>query len=102
MSSGLMNGEIAGGGKYAPQGEQFKRLVNMHFNQHGGRKGVRSASAWSERSIRQQAKIHGSIRPGPAGSGLISPGKPTALESGHEGRQSFSHLHQLHESYNEK
>ncbi len=89
-------------GRYAPQGRQFKQLANMHFNQHGGRKGFRSASSWSERAIRQQANNHGSIRPGPAGSGLISPGKPTSIQSGHEGRGLFSHLHQLHESYNEK
>lgn len=90
---------------YASEDKAMKRLANMFFNQHGGRRGTRSASSWSAKALRDQAKSSMSIRPGPIGMGIVSPGKPTLIPSGHEaheGRTPFSHLHQLHETYNEK
>jgi hypothetical protein len=81
-----------------------KRLANMFFNTHGGRRGTRSATNTARKFLRKQASQFGSIRPGPMGMGMINPQKPTQIPSGHAAAESkiFSHLHQLHERYNEK
>jgi len=77
-----------------------KPLANMYFNQHGGRRGTRSASSWSQKALRDMANDEKTIRPN--AGGLLSPHKPTQLPSGHEGNMAYSHIHQLHENYNEK
>jgi len=92
------NSKVLGGSGAPP----FKRLANMTFNQHGGRSGTRSASSTANRMIRKEAERMGTVRPGPLGMGMINPAKPTKIMSGHEGQQKFSHLHQMHEKYNEK
>ena len=79
----------------------FKRLANMHFNQHGGRRGVRSATNVGDRMMRKQAQLEGTIRPGPRGMGLVNPDKSHHIPTGHENPR-HSHFHQLHERYNEK
>lgn len=80
-----------------------KPLANMFFNQHGGRRGVRSATNVGDKILKRQSALLGGngIRPGPMGMGLISPSKPTQILSG-QGSKQFSHLHQIHEKYNEK
>jgi hypothetical protein len=76
----------------------------MHFNSHGGRSGVRSAAKHADRLIRHQAQQMATIRPGPPGMGLVSPAKPNAIPQlpGSQERQKYSHLHQIHEKYNER
>lgn len=85
-------------------GPAYKPLANMFFNQHGGRRGVRSATNVGDKILRKQASQFGGIRPGPMGMGMITPSKPTQIPSGHHAAEQkvFSHLHQIHEKYNEK
>jgi hypothetical protein len=81
-----------------------KPLANMYFNQHSGRRGTRSATSTADKILRKQASEFGGIRPGPRGMGMINPMKPSQIPSGHEAaeKKTFSHLHQIHEKYNER
>lgn len=86
--------------------QKYKKLANMRFNQHGGRRGTRSATNVADKMLRKEADKHASIRPGPKGMGMKTPHKPTKLgkpggPGSLEGKK-FSHLHQMHEKYNEK
>ena len=81
----------------------YKSLANMYFNQHSGRRGVRSATNVAEKMLRKKSSDMGTIRGGPAGMGMVNPVKPTQLPSGSSNTtKPFSHLHQIHELYNEK
>jgi hypothetical protein len=83
--------------------KKYKQLANMSFNQHGGRRGTRSASSMADKMLRNQADKTSSIRPGPKGMGMRNPHKPTKLAGEqHLANKKFSHLHQMHEKYNEK
>jgi hypothetical protein len=85
---------------------KYKRLANMNFNQHGGRRGTRSATNVAGKMLRKEATRMGSIRPGPMGMGLRNPAGSNQSSMGggdkNDGKKQFSHLHQLHEKYNEK
>ena len=92
------------GGGHGSGAIPYKPLANMYFNQHGGRRGTRSATNLANKMLRKQAGEFGSVRPGPKGMGMINPRKPTQIRSGHEAAESesYSHLHQIHEKYNER
>ena len=88
----------------------FKPIANMRFNQHGGRRGVRSAGSLAHKIIKRQNKgatndfvenTGKGIRPGPRGMGIKTPHKPTQIVSSFE-KPAFSHLHMIHEKYNER
>lgn len=82
----------------------FKPLANMHFNQHGGRRGVRSATSVGEKMLKKTEHNHQGHRPGPMGMGHVVPHKPNAMfgENATPPTKQYSHFHQLHEKYNEK
>jgi hypothetical protein len=96
-----MSGAQQLGQHFQPVGNE-KRIANHLFGNHPGRRGVQSATRMTEHFLRGHNENFGSIRAGPMGMGMISPAKPTALPSGQEGREAFSHFHSLHEYYNEK
>ena len=84
-----------------------KPMANILFNNTGGRKGVKSAAGLAGTMLRKHAEQMGTIRPGPRGMGMVPPQKPTQIPSGYGGgvdpdQKTFSHLHHLHEYYNEK
>lgn len=84
--------------------KKYKKLANMTFNQHGGRRGTRSATNIADKMLRKQADNTASIRPGPKGMGMRTPHKATKIGTTGGGMENkkFSHLHQMHEKYNEK
>jgi hypothetical protein len=85
-------------------GMPMKRLANLTFDDHGGRNGQRSGIRTANKMMKKEASKMQSIRPGPMGMGMITPHKPTKIPTGHHSERdsSFSHFHQIGESYDEK
>lgn len=79
--------------------------AQLVLHPHSGRSGRSSAAKWSEKHLRKSQKTQQTIRPGPNGSGLISPAKPSVNPSGHHTTHPANPRifhHQIAEMYDEK
>lgn len=80
--------------------QKFKKLANMRFNPHGGRRGTRSATSIVAKMLSKEGDKQSSARPGPTGMGVHTPYKGSKMHN--PNATTFTHLHQMHEKYNEK